>query len=150
LIGEDPRGVPNNLMPYITQVAIGRRERLSVFGQDYDTPDGTGVRDYVHVMDLAQGHVAALAAMQNGYRVMNLGTGRGHSVMQVRAAFEAACGRAIPFEFKPRREGDVARYFADPRAAETALGWRATRSLAQMCEDAWAWQQKNPMGYETA
>jgi UDP-glucose 4-epimerase len=147
-IGEDPRGVPNNLMPFVAQVAVGRRDRLAVFGQDYDTPDGTGVRDYVHVMDLAYGHVAALSAMKGGHQILNLGTGRGHSVLEVRAAFEAACGREIPFEFKPRRDGDVAIYFADPRAAEHALGWCATRTLAQMCEDAWHWQQHNPMGYE--
>jgi len=149
LIGEDPSDVPNNLMPYVAQVAVGRREALSVFGTDYPTPDGTGVRDYIHVMDLAEGHVAALEALLREGRsfTVNLGTGRGHSVLEVVAAFERASGRPIPWRAAPRRAGDVAQLWADPALARATLGWEATRSLDAMCADAWRWQQGNPNGY---
>ncbi|MFY8019229.1 MAG: UDP-glucose 4-epimerase GalE, partial [Inhella sp.] len=134
-IGEDPRGTPNNLMPYVSQVAVGRRDKLSVWGKDYDTPDGTGVRDYIHVVDLAEGHVAAMQRLldQPGSFTVNLGTGRGYSVLEVVAAFAAASGRAIPYEIRPRRPGDVAACWADPSRAQQLLGWRATRDLATMC-----------------
>jgi UDP-glucose 4-epimerase len=149
LIGEDPEGVPNNLMPYIAQVVAGHRPHLQVFGNDYPTPDGTGIRDYLHVADLAEGHVAALRALlQEGRSLtVNLGTGRGHSVLEVVRAFEAASGREVPFRFAPRRAGDIAQSFADPALAQKTLGWRARRTLAQMCEDAWRWQSGNPNGY---
>jgi UDP-glucose 4-epimerase len=149
-IGEDPRGTPNNLMPYVSQVAVGRREKLSVWGDDYDTPDGTGVRDYIHVVDLAEGHVAAVQRLLDhaGSFTVNLGTGRGHSVLEVVAAFAAASGRAIPYEIRPRRPGDVASCWADPSRAQQLLGWRATRDLATMCTDAWRWQSNNPNGFE--
>jgi UDP-glucose 4-epimerase len=149
LIGEDPEGVPNNLMPYIAQVVAGHRPHLQVFGNDYPTPDGTGIRDYLHVADLAEGHVAALRALlQEGRSLtVNLGTGRGHSVLEVVRAFEAASGREVPFRFAPRRAGDIAQSFADPALAQKTLGWRAQRTLAQMCEDAWRWQSGNPNGY---
>jgi len=150
LIGEDPRGIPNNLLPYVAQVAVGRRERLSVFGQDYPTPDGTGVRDYIHVTDLAQGHVAALQRLlgQPGSLTVNLGTGRGYSVLEVVAAFAAASGREVPYEIKPRRPGDVAACYADPSLAHQLLGWRAQLDLARMCSDSWRWQYNNPKGFE--
>ena len=150
LIGEDPRGEPNNLMPYIAQVAAGQRERLSVFGTDYPTPDGTGVRDYIHVMDLADGHLAALRHTHGraGLHCYNLGTGRGHSVLEVVAAFERACGFALSRVNAPRRAGDVAACWADPAHAERELGWRATTQLASMCEDTWRWQSRNPNGYD--
>ena len=150
LIGEDPRGVPNNLMPYVAQVAVGRRPRLSVYGNDYATPDGTGVRDYIHVTDLAQGHVAALQRLLNhpGSLTVNLGTGRGYSVLEVVAAFAAASGRAVPYEIKPRRPGDVAACYADPTLAHELLGWQAQHDLQRMCEDSWRWQSKNPQGFE--
>jgi len=149
LIGEDPRGVPNNLMPYIAQVAVGRRERLLVFGDDYPTPDGTGVRDYLHVMDLAEGHVAALRHLlaQGGELTLNLGTGTGVSVLQMVRAFEAVSGREVPYEIVARRVGDEAQYWADARRAATLLGWRTQRSLADMCRDTWCWQSANPQGY---
>ncbi len=149
-IGEDPRGMPNNLMPYVSQVAVGRREKLSVWGKDYDTPDGTGVRDYIHVCDLAEGHVAAVQRLldQPGSFTVNLGTGRGHSVLEVVAAFAAASGRAIPYEIRPRRPGDVAACWADPTLARHMLGWQARRDLATMCADAWRWQAHNPNGYD--
>lgn len=149
LLGEDPQGVPNNLMPFIAQVAVGRRERLMVFGKDYPTPDGTGVRDYIHVLDLAEGHEAALRAGfgRAGVRVYNLGTGRPCSVMEVLRAFEHASRRAVPYEVAPRRPGDVPSYWADPSLAGRELGWHARRSLEQMCADAWRWQEKNPLGY---
>lgn len=149
LIGEDPRDTPNNLMPYVTQVAVGKRARLQVFGNDYDTHDGTGVRDYIHVLDLAEGHVAALRhLLAQRYSVTaNLGTGRGYSVMDFLHAFELASGRQIPFEVAPRRPGDVAAYYADPTLAKELLGWRATRDLAAMCADSWRWQSMNPSGY---
>jgi UDP-glucose 4-epimerase len=148
-IGEDPRGTPNNLMPYVSQVAVGRREQLSVWGNDYDTPDGTGVRDYIHVTDLAEGHASALRRLLDhpGSFTVNLGTGRGHSVLEVVAAFAAASGRAIPYEIRPRRPGDVASCWADPSLAERLLGWRAGRDLATMCADAWRWQINNPNGF---
>jgi UDP-glucose 4-epimerase len=150
LIGEDPRGVPNNLMPYVAQVAIGRRDRLAVFGSDYPTPDGTGVRDYIHVSDLAQGHVAALQRLLGhaGSFTVNLGTGRGYSVLEVVAAFAAASGRAVPYDLKPRRPGDVAACYADPARARQLLGWCAQLDLARMCEDSWRWQSMNPKGFE--
>jgi UDP-glucose 4-epimerase len=151
LIGEDPRGVPNNLMPYVAQVAVGRRDRLAVFGDDYPTPDGTGVRDYIHVVDLAEGHVAALQRLldEPGSFTVNLGTGRGYSVLEVVAAFARASARPVPYETKPRRPGDVAASYADPSLAHTLLGWRAQRDLETMCADSWRWQSMNPKGYET-
>jgi UDP-glucose 4-epimerase len=142
LIGEDPDGIPNNLMPYIAQVAEGRRDKLSVFGNDYRTFDGTGVRDYIHVVDLAQGHVKALQklASQTGVLTYNLGTGRGYSVLEMIDAFEKASGRPVPYRFAPRRPGDIAIYYADPTRAERELGWKADRGLEQMCQDVWRWQ----------
>ena len=152
LIGEDPTGIPNNLMPFVTQVAVGQRPFLSVFGNDYATPDGTGVRDYIHVQDLAQGHVAAVQSLlQEGSEsfTLNLGTGQGHSVLEVVRSFEQASGRAVPFQFAPRRAGDVAQYYADPALAKQVLGWSAKHTLNDMCTDAWRWQQGNPAGYAT-
>ena len=148
-IGEDPSGIPNNLMPYITQVAVGRRERLSVYGDDYDTPDGTGVRDYIHVVDLVRGHIAALdyLAEHAGCHVHNLGTGRGHSVLEVIRAFAESAGRDIPYSIVDRRPGDGAAAWADTGRAEQELKWRAAFDLDAMCRDAWAWQQRNPQGY---
>jgi UDP-glucose 4-epimerase len=149
LIGEDPRDTPNNLMPYVAQVAVGRRAKLQVFGGDYPTPDGTGVRDYIHVVDLAEGHVAALRRLLDapGSFTVNLGTGRGHSVLEVVHAYERASGRAIPYEIVARRPGDVAACWADPALAAELLGWRARHDLARMCADSWRWQQHNPQGY---
>lgn len=149
MLGEDPQGLPNNLMPFIAQVAIGRRKHLTVFGDDYPTQDGTGVRDYIHVQDLADGHIAALrhAKSKNGVHVFNLGTGKGNSVLEMLAAFEKACGRQLPHVIAPRRPGDIAACWADPAKAEQVLGWRANLPLAQMCADAWRWQSQNPMGY---
>jgi len=149
-IGEDPRGVPNNLMPYVAQVAVGQREFLQVFGDDYDTPDGTGVRDYIHVMDLADGHVAALDYLlkQQKSLTVNLGTGRGYSVLDVVQAFERASGRPVPHRVMPRRAGDVAACYADPSLARELLGWTATRDIDAMCADAWRWQSGNPRGFE--
>jgi UDP-glucose 4-epimerase len=151
LMGEDPQGVPNNLMPFIAQVAVGRRDKLRVFGNDYPTPDGTGLRDYIHVIDLADGHLAALKYGHGraGLHVFNLGTGRGHSVLEMLAAFSRACGRELAHEFAPRRPGDVATCWADPAHAERELGWRAKRSLDQMCEDTWRWQSNHPNGYDS-
>lgn len=148
-IGEDPNGVPNNLMPYIAQVAIGKREKLNVFGGDYSTPDGTGVRDYIHVMDLAQGHLAALKALQakGGLLTTNLGTGRGYSVLEMVNAFAGASGKDIPYEIVDRRPGDVASCYADPAHAEAALGWKAGLGVMDMCRDHWRWQEANPEGY---
>ncbi len=148
-IGEDPFGVPNNLLPYIAQVAVGRREKLFVNGNDYPTPDGTGVRDYIHVTDLAKGHIAAIeyAAGVCGCEAINLGTGRGSSVMEVLRAFEAACGHDIPYEIAPRRAGDVAVCYADPEKAARLLHWHAEKDLADMCRDTWRWQSRNPKGY---
>ncbi|MFI8996619.1 UDP-glucose 4-epimerase GalE [Streptomyces sp. NPDC053542] len=149
LLGEDPRGTPDNLMPYVAQVAIGRRERLSVFGDDYDTPDGTAIRDYLHVMDTAEAHRVALEHLADapGMQVFNLGVGAGRSVLDVIAAFGDACGRPIPYKIVPRRPGDVTELVADATAVERAWGWRATRDLAAMCRDAWRFQQHNPHGY---
>lgn len=148
-IGEDPKGIPNNLMPYISQVAVGKREKLGVFGDDYDTPDGTGVRDYIHVVDLAKGHVKAIRYIFSnpGLDVINLGTGRGYSVLDMVKAFSKAVGRDLPYEIKPRREGDIAMCYADPKKAERVLGWKAEKTLEDMCQDAWRWQSQNPDGY---
>jgi len=148
-LGEDPQGTPNNLVPYISQVAVGRLPHLTVFGADYPTPDGTGVRDYIHVMDLVEGHIAALrhCGGRPGRHLYNLGTGRGHSVLEVLQAFERAAGRAIPYVVAPRRAGDVARYWAEPGLAARELGWHAGRDLDEMCRDAWRWQCNNPGGY---
>ena len=149
LIGEDPNGTPNNLMPYIAQVAVGRRPHLYVFGNDYPTPDGTGVRDYIHVVDLALGHVAALRYLDahEGVVTVNLGTGKGYSVLDMVKAFSAACGRDIPYRIAPRRAGDVACCYADPSLAARLFGWRATRGVEAMCADTWRWQRMNPQGY---
>ncbi|MEE1280193.1 MAG: UDP-glucose 4-epimerase GalE [Oscillospiraceae bacterium] len=149
-IGEDPNGIPNNLMPYITQVAIGKRECLSVFGDDYDTPDGTGVRDYIHVVDLAQGHLKAVERVLSckGIDAYNLGTGKGYSVLDMVHAFEAASGKKLAYKIAQRRSGDVAMCYADPSYAKEKLGWVAERELAEMCEDSWRWQKNNPNGYE--
>lgn len=151
LIGEDPAGIPNNLMPYVTQVAVGVREHLNVFGGDYPTPDGTGVRDFIHVMDLARGHVAALQALLNQGEsfTVNLGTGRGHSVLEVVAAFERASGRPVPYRVAPRRAGDVAQCWADVTLSARLLGWQARHTLDEMCADAWRWQRQNPRGYRS-
>ena len=149
LIGEDPRGIPNNLMPYITQVAIGRREKLSVYGNDYPTPDGTGVRDYIHVVDLAKGHVAAVKYVVSGLgcEVFNLGTGIGYSVLDMVHAFEKANGVKVPYQIVGRRPGDLPTCYADPAKSERVLGWKAEKNLEDMCRDSWNWQSKNPMGY---
>ncbi len=148
-IGEDPKGIPNNLMPYITQVAVGKREFLGVFGNDYDTPDGTGVRDYIHVVDLAVGHVKALKKIEEkaGVCVYNLGTGNGYSVLDMVKAFSKACGHDLPYKILDRRPGDVAMCYADPAKAKAELGWEAVRGLDEMCEDSWRWQSNNPNGY---
>jgi UDP-glucose 4-epimerase len=152
LIGEDPHGVPNNLMPYICQVAVGRRDRLQVFGGDYPTPDGTGVRDYIHVVDLARAHADALDYLARAERslTVNLGTGCGVSVLELVRAFELASGRSVPYQIVPRRAGDVAAVYADPSLAQQLLGWRAELDLAAMCRDAWRWQSLNPDGYADA
>jgi UDP-glucose 4-epimerase len=149
-IGEDPRGTPNNLMPYVAQVAVGRRPFLQVFGDDYDTPDGTGVRDYIHVSDLADGHVAALRRLFDapGSFTVNLGTGRGYSVLEVVKAYAAASGRAVPWQVVPRRPGDVAACYADPTLAQQLLSWQARLDLQRMCADSWRWQSMNPQGFE--
>ena len=148
-IGEDPRGIPNNLMPYITQVAVGRREKLSVYGNDYDTHDGTGVRDYIHVVDLAKGHVAAVkfACEHKGCEVFNLGTGSGYSVLDMVKAFRDVNDVALPYQIVERRPGDIATCYADPSKSEQLLGWKAEKSLEDMCRDSWNWQKNNPMGY---
>lgn len=150
MIGEDPKGIPNNLMPYISQVAVGKLEKLGVFGNDYDTPDGTGVRDYIHVVDLAIGHVKAINYIftNPGLDIINLGTGQGYSVLDMVKAFSKACGKEIPYEIKPRRAGDIAMCYADPSKAAKVLGWKAERGLDEMCEDTWRWQSQNPNGYE--
>ena len=149
-IGEDPKGIPNNLMPYISQVAVGKLEKLGVFGDDYDTPDGTGVRDYIHVVDLAKGHVKAINYIFSnpGLDVINLGTGVGYSVLDMVKAFGKACGKEIPYEIKPRRAGDIAMCYADPAKAARVLGWKAEKGLDEMCADTWRWQSQNPNGYE--
>ena len=151
-IGEDPKGIPNNIMPYITQVAIGKREKLNVFGNDYDTPDGTGVRDYIHVVDLADGHVKALdySSEHVGCLAVNLGTGNGYSVLDLINAFEKASGVEIPYEIVDRRPGDAATVFADPSKAKEVLNWEAQYDLEQMCADSWRWQKNNPQGYANA
>jgi len=148
-IGEDPQGIPNNLMPYITQVAVGRRAHLNVFGNDYSTPDGTGVRDYIHVVDLAKGHVKAVEKLADGpgVNIWNLGTGHGYSVLDMVKAMEQASGRPIAYQIAPRRSGDIAQCWADPAKAAAELGWRAERGLEDMCVDAWRWQSMNPNGY---
>ncbi len=149
LIGEDPAGIPNNLMPFITQVATGKRDKLSIFGDDYDTPDGTGVRDYIHVEDLADGHLKALnkLAANAGLCTFNLGTGQGYSVLEMVKAFEAESGQAVPYAIVPRRSGDVAACYADPTLARQELGWQAQKGLEDMCRDSWRWQSQNPNGY---
>ena len=149
-IGEDPQGIPNNLMPYITQVAVGRREQLSVFGNDYDTPDGTGVRDYIHVVDLAKGHVAAVDYVANntGCEVFNLGTGTGYSVLDMVHTFREVNNVDVPYVITARRPGDIATCYADPAKSQQKLGWKAEKNLNDMCRDAWNWQKNNPMGYE--
>ncbi len=151
MIGEDPQGIPNNLMPFVAQVAVGRREHLNVWGGDYPTPDGTGVRDYIHVVDLAVGHVRALTRLEQeaGCFAVNLGTGQGYSVLDMVKAFEKASGRAVPYKLAPRRAGDIAACFADPALARNLLGWDAVRGLDEMCADTWRWQQQNPQGFST-
>ena len=148
-IGEDPNGIPNNLMPFISQVAVGKREVLQIFGGDYPTPDGTGVRDYIHVMDLAKGHLHALERLKDFDKVMtiNLGTGRGYSVLEMVKAFEEASGRTVPYRITDRRPGDIAACYADPDYAREVLGWEAKRGIEEMCRDAWRWQHQNPDGY---
>lgn len=153
-IGEDPNGIPNNLMPYVAQVVVGRRDKLTIYGNDYPTPDGTGVRDYIHVMDLAEGHLAALRYSEEagnpGYgkcSIFNLGTGVGCSVLDMVEAMKRASGRPLPYEFGPRRPGDIAACYADPTLAEKELGWKARRGLDEMCRDLWTWQSNNPNGY---
>jgi UDP-glucose 4-epimerase len=149
LIGEDPQGIPNNLMPYVAQVAVGRREYLNVWGDDYATPDGTGVRDYIHVVDLALGHLAALERLRDHAECLtvNLGTGRGYSVLEMAAAFSRASGREVPYRIGPRRAGDIASCYADPALAERLLGWKALRGIDDMCADGWRWQSQNPQGF---
>ncbi len=151
MIGEDPKGIPNNLVPYIAQVAVGKREKLGVFGDDYDTHDGTGVRDYIHVVDLARGHVKALQKFEDkpDVYIYNLGTGNGYSVLDVLHAFEKACGKTLPYEVKDRRPGDIATCYADPAKAKAELGWEAEYGIEEMCEDSWRWQSQNPDGYNT-
>lgn len=149
LIGEDPKGIPNNLTPYIAKVAVGELKEVGVFGDDYDTPDGTGVRDYIHVVDLAAGHVAAINKTQkSGVYVYNLGTGKGYSVLDVIHAFEKACGKKLPYAIKPRRAGDIAACYADAAKAERELGWKAELGIDEMCQSLWNWQRKNPKGYK--
>ena len=151
LIGEDPNGIPNNLMPYIAKVAVGKLEKVHVFGNDYPTPDGTGVRDYIHVVDLARGHVCAIKKLQTncGLFICNLGTGHGYSVLDVIHAFEKACGKKIPYVIDPRRPGDIAECYADPTKAKNELGWVAEYGIEEMCADSWNWQKNNPDGYHT-
>lgn len=146
-IGENPNGIPNNLLPYVAQVAVGKLQSVGVFGNDYDTPDGTGIRDYIHVVDLARGHVAALQHMKAGASIYNLGTGSGTSVLEIIKAFSKACGRDLPYEIKPRRAGDIAACYADCSKAERELGWRAELSIEQACADSWRWQSQNPNGF---
>ena len=149
LMGEDPKGIPNNLLPYVAQVAAGKLEKVHVFGNDYDTPDGTGVRDYIHVVDLAKGHVKAIEGFEklNGVNIFNLGTGVGYSVLDIIHAFAKACGKEIPYVIDPRRPGDIATCYSDPTKAKEVLGWTAEKTLEDMCKDAWNWQSKNPDGY---
>ena len=150
-IRDSPNGIPNNLMPYIAKVAIGKLEKVHVFGNDYPTPDGTGVRDYIHVVDLARGHVCAIRKLETkcGLFICNLGTGHGYSVLDVIHAFEKACGKKIPYVIDPRRPGDIAECYADPSKAKRELGWEAEYGIEEMCADSWNWQQKNPDGYHT-
>jgi UDP-glucose 4-epimerase len=150
LLGEDPNGIPNNLVPYITQVAVGKLNKLKIFGDNYDTKDGTGVRDYIHVIDLADGHIAALNKLQHncGLVIYNLGTGIGYSVLEIKNAFEKISGKEIPYEIAPRRSGDIAECYADPTKAKIELNWEAKLTLEKMCEDSWRWQVNNPNGYE--
>lgn len=149
-MGENPNGIPNNLMPYITQVAVGKLKELGVFGNDYDTPDGTGVRDYIHVVDLAKGHVATLSKIQEnpGLKIYNLGTGHGYSVLDIVTNFEKANGIKIPYSIKPRRAGDIATCYCDPALAKAEMGWEAQYGIEEMCRDSWSWQKNNPNGYE--
>ena len=149
LIGEDPSGIPNNLTPYIAQVAVGKLEQLHIYGNDYPTPDGTGVRDYIHVVDLARGHVSALKKLESkcGLFVVNLGTGKGYSVLEVLHAYEKACGKSLPYVLDPRRPGDIAQCYADPQKALEEMGWQATLGLDEMCASSWKWQSMNPNGY---
>lgn len=150
LMGEDPKGIPNNLLPYVAQVAIGKLKCLGVFGDDYDTPDGTGVRDYIHVVDLAAGHVKAINKIKEnpGVKIYNLGTGKGYSVLDVVKAFSKACGHDVPYEIKPRRAGDISTCYSDASLAKKELGWEAKYDIDEMCEDSWRWQTMNPNGYE--
>lgn len=149
LIGEDPKGIPNNLTPYIAKVAIGELKEIGVFGNDYPTPDGTGVRDYIHVVDLAKGHVSAIDNIKkSGVYIYNLGTGTGYSVLEVIHAFEKACGRSLPYSIKPRRSGDIAACYADPSKAKRELKWEAKSGIDDMCKSLWNWQSKNPNGYK--
>ena len=152
LLGEDPKGIPNNLLPYVAQVAIGKLECVGVFGDDYDTPDGTGVRDYIHVVDLAKGHVKAIEKLKDkeGVSIYNLGTGNGYSVLQVIHAFEKACGHPLKYQIKPRRAGDIASCYCDPTKAKEELGWEAEYGIEEMCQDSWRWQSNNPNGYGEA
>ena len=149
MIGEDPNGIPNNLMPFISQVAVGKRDQLNVYGDDYDTPDGAGIRDYIHVVDLAKGHIAALKKLESnpGYVVYNLGTGKGYSVFEVINAFEKASGKKINFKISDRRPGDIAKCFADPSLANKELFWKAVNGIDEICKDTWRWQSQNPNGY---
>jgi UDP-glucose 4-epimerase len=151
LIGEDPMGIPNNLTPFVAQVAAGRISQLKVYGNDWETPDGTGVRDYIHVVDLAQGHVKSVEYLLSGKPslTLNLGTGVGYSVMDVIRAYEEVVGRPIPYQVTDRRPGDVALYYADPSLAQAVIGWKAKRDLKQMCADSWRWQSQNPTGYQS-
>jgi UDP-glucose 4-epimerase len=151
LIGEDPNGIPNNLVPFVAQVAVGKREKVSIFGDDYDTPDGTGVRDYIHVMDLAAGHLKALEKLNTkpGVVIYNLGTGKGYSVIDVIKAFSRASGKEIPYSVGPRRAGDIASCYAEPSFAEKELGWKAVKNIDDMCVDSWRWQSQNPEGYRS-
>lgn len=148
-IGEDPNGIPNNLLPYVSQVAVGKLEKVGVFGDDYDTPDGTGVRDYIHVVDLANGHVKALEHIKSGSNIYNLGTGKGTSVLELINSFSKACGHNIPYEIKERRAGDIASCYADPAKAEAELDWTAELTIDQACQDSWRWQSQNPNGYNS-
>lgn len=148
LIGENPNGIPNNLMPYITQVAVGKRDKLSVFGDDYDTVDGTGVRDYIHVEDLSEGHVAALIHSKAGFRAINLGSGKGTSVLELIKFFEKASGKIIPYDIQPKRAGDLAEFYANTELAAQELNWHVTRSVEDACRDSWRWQAQNPNGYD--
>ena len=149
-MGEDPKGIPNNLLPYVAQVAVGKLEYVHVFGNDYPTKDGTGVRDYIHVVDLALGHIKAIEKKANipGVHIYNLGTGNGYSVLEIVKAFSKACGKELPYKIEARRPGDIAECYADPSKALNELGWKAERGIAEMCEDSWRWQSNNPNGYD--